>query len=164
MLTACSRTAAILTSALVLAHYEIANAQAQAEFGLDARPVNTSCTAFDPPSGGGSVVLERVFSGLNVSNLAVLTQAPNSDSYWYFATRDGLIGRFANLPTVTSYSTVLDLRSTVNVPYDGGLIQLVFHPDFPTDRRVFLNYSRPAADGVSVADIIISSMESTDAG
>ncbi|MDH3546379.1 MAG: PQQ-dependent sugar dehydrogenase, partial [Gammaproteobacteria bacterium] len=138
-------------------------AQSSAPFGLDERPSNTSCLAVDPPATA-DIILERQFANLAVSNLTVLTQRPGDASEWYYATRDGVVRRFDNDPNVANASTVLDLRSVATVPADGGLIQFVFHPDFPADPRVFVNYSVAPLDGVSVADIIISSFASTDGG
>jgi len=124
--------------------------------GLDTRPSNTTCLAVRPPSGA-TATLTRVFPNLSLSNLTVVAQAPSDTTGWYFARRDGLIGRFNNVNGVTSFTTVLDLRSRVLVLPDGGLIQLVFHPDYPTDRRVFVSYSVTPANPAFDADVVISS-------
>ena len=129
-----------------------------AQFGLDERPGNSSCRAVAPPDNA-NIGVQRVFASLSLDNVTALAQPRNDDSAWYFATRDGLIGRFDNSSDVSSFTVILDHRSVVTVPSDGGLIQLVFHPDFPVDRRVFVNYSKAAADGVATADIIIASFE-----
>ena len=144
-----------------------AKAQQPAPFGLDTRPSNTTCLAWDRPNAGASVsfqrVYDQVFSTNPANNLVVLAMPPNDSSYWYFTTRDGLIGRFENTPGVSDWSEVLDFTGTVTVPPDGGLIQLLFHPNYPADPRVFLNYS-VAPTGGELADVIISSMETTDGG
>jgi uncharacterized repeat protein (TIGR03806 family) len=131
-----------------------------AEFGLDFRPENATCLAVDPPNDA-EVTLERVFPGLSFGGggLTVLTQAPGDSSSWFFATHRGLIGRFDNDPSVSSQTILLDLRSEITIVDDGGLIQMIFHPAFPADRRLFVSYSVPPADGVSTADVIISSFE-----
>lgn len=74
-----------------------------------------------------------------------------------------MIGRFENVPDVSSFTTVLDHRGDVIEIPDGGLIQFVFHPDYPTDRRVFVNYSTDAA-GRDQADAIISSFKMSNDG
>ena len=154
-------------SLLLLALATSAGAQQPAPFGLDQRPSNTTCLAWDRPNAGASVSLQRVydqvFSTFPVGGLDVLTMPPNDSSQWYFATRDGLIGRFQNTSGVNDWSEVLDLTGRVTVPPDGGLIQLIFHPNYPADPRVFLNYS-VAPTGGELADVIISSMETTDGG
>jgi glucose/arabinose dehydrogenase len=76
-----------------------------------------------------------------------------------------LIGRFDNdnIPGVTDWTEMLDHTGPVIVPADGGLVGFAFHPDYPSDPRVFLNYS-VAPTGGENADVIISSMETTDGG
>ena len=124
--------------------------------GLDTRPSNTTCLAVRPPADA-TVALTRVFPNLSLSNLTVVAQAPGDSTGWYFGRRDGLIGRFNNTSGVSSFTTVLDLRSQVLVVIDGGLIQFIFHPDYPADRRVFVSYSTSPANPSFDADVIISS-------
>mgnify|MGYP001821524455 FL=1 len=112
--------------------------------GLVSRPANSTCLAFDRPHTNASVDFQRVFPSLSINDVVVLTQPPGDSSYWYFTTRDGMIGRFENTPDVSSWETVLDLsvdtgNGKVTVTYDGGLIQLVFHPNYASDPRVFVN-------------------------
>lgn len=156
-----------LAPVLVLALAASVSAQTPAPFGLDERPSNTTCLPWDRPSAGATVsfqrVFDQVFSNQPVSNLTVLIQAPGDPTEWWFATRDGLIGRFDNTPGVNTWTEVLDYTATVTVPADGGLVGLAFHPEWPTDPRVFLNYS-VAPTGGENADIIIASMETTDGG
>ncbi len=129
--------------------------------GLDTRPANTTCLAFDRPDTNASISLQHVYPSLPISNVVAMTQAPGDASYWYFTTRDGIIGRFANTPAVSSWDILLDLSMStgsgkVTIPSDGGLIQLVFHPDYPNDPRVFVNYSTTGTH-LRPNDIIISS-------
>lgn len=129
---------------------------ATAPSGLDTRPANSSCVAVAPPKESG-IAAQRVFRNLSLANITAVTQPPGDSASWFFSTRDGLIGRFDNTNNVSSFTTVLDHTSRVEVVADGGMVQLVFHPDFPIDRRVFVNYSTPPADGTSVADVLVSS-------
>ena len=89
--------------------------------------------------------LQRVVQNLSLDDLTVVTQAPSGSDDWYLATRSGLIGKFENVADVSSFTTILDYRNVVSVPFDGGLIQLVIHPNYPADRRVFVNSERPGA-------------------
>lgn len=162
-----SRALRRLSGLFVLGLAASVSAQTPAPFGLDERPSNPNCVPWQRPSAGASVsfqrVYDQVFSGQAVSNLTILIQPPGDPTEWWFATRDGLIGRFSNDSSVSSWTEVLDHTSVVTVPADGGLVGLAFHPEFPADPRVFLNYS-VAPTGGEVADIIISSMETTDGG
>lgn len=127
-------------------------------FGLETRPSNTSCLAVPAPDDA-TISLQPAFPNLALSGLTALTQAPGVDDAWYFATRDGVIGRFDNDDAVSSASTVLDLTDTVIEIPDGGLIQVVFHHDFPNDRRFFVNYSTAPQDASWLADFVIASFE-----
>jgi uncharacterized repeat protein (TIGR03806 family) len=132
----------------------------RAQSGWDARPSNDSCHAVSPPNDA-EISLQREFRNITWAwgGLSALTQAPGDSTTWHFATRRGVIGSFDNDPAADSVRVLLDLRNKVILVDDGGMIQMVFHPAFPADRRVFVNYSVAAADGVSTADIIVSSFE-----
>ena len=133
-------TAARITAFLIVsAASSSAYSQTTSALGLDARPDNLSRLAVEPPATA-DVALERQFPNLSISNLTVLTQIPGDSSQWFFATRDGLVGRFLNDQAVAGLSTVMDIRGPVTVLPDGGLIQFIFHPKFPADPRVFVNY------------------------
>ena len=159
------RISALISGSLILAacggdstSLPPSNSPIEAPFGLDLRPSNLTCLAVFPPATA-DITLQRVFPDLLLDNLTVLTQPPNDSGVWYFTTRDGLIGQFDNVADVSLFTTVLDYRSIVIVPPDGGLIQFIFHPNYPADNRVFVNYSVSAIDGISTADTIISSFQ-----
>jgi hypothetical protein len=102
-------TAARITAFLIVsAASTSAYSQTAAPFGLDAQPDNLSCLAVEPPATA-DIALERQFPSLSISNLTVLTQIPGDSSQWFFATRNGLIGRFANDQSVSGFTTVLDI-------------------------------------------------------
>ena len=129
-----------------------------AAFGLDTRPSNSSCIAVQRPESAG-ISLQRVFPSLPLSGVTAVVQPPNDATAWFFTTRDGLIGRFDNVDDASSITTVLDFTATVTTPSDGGLVQMVFHPDYPGDRRVFVMYSMAPLVSGATADIVISSFE-----
>jgi hypothetical protein len=70
-----------------------------AAFGLDARPANPDCVAVDPPNDA-TVAFLRAFPDMSFTGnaLTAVTQAPGLDDAWYFATREGIVGRFDNDP------------------------------------------------------------------
>lgn len=129
-----------------------------APYGLDSRPANLTCLAVEAPDTA-NVTLQHVYPDLQLDSLTSVFQPPGEGGVWYFSTREGLIGRFANDPDVSSFTTVVDLTAVVAVVSDGGLIQAQFHPDYPTDRRIFVNYSVPPTVIGADADTIISSFE-----
>jgi uncharacterized repeat protein (TIGR03806 family) len=64
-----------------------------------------------------------VFPSLAINDVVTLTQPPGDSSYWFFTTREGIIGRFANTPDVSSWETVADLRGDSGViPRDRWLL------------------------------------------
>lgn len=106
--------------------------------GLDSRPSNTSCVAW--PRASSSVSLER-HTNLSFSLPLAMLQAPGNDAHWYVVEKNGVIKRFSTA-TPTSTTTVLDISSAVDAaPNEAGLLGMAFHPDFPTDPRVFLSYT-----------------------
>jgi uncharacterized repeat protein (TIGR03806 family) len=130
--------------------------EAFAPSGLASRPSNLSCLAVSPPTSA-DITLQRMYSDLDLDDVTALVQAPGDSSAWYFTTRDGLIGRFDNDQDVSAFTTVLDHTNTVLPLADGGLISMIFHWNYPDDRRVFVNYSVSTSDSNFFGDIIISS-------
>ncbi len=47
----------------------------------------------------------------------------------------------ASVPFTVTQGTVLDIRSEVASGGETGLLGMAFHPDFPTDPRVFVSRS-----------------------
>ena len=133
--------------------------EAFAPSGMDSRPTNLTCSAVLPPATA-NISLERVYGDISFpTELTALVQPPGDASVWYFANRKGLIGRFDNDPDAADFTTVLDHRGPVLRLADGGLISMVFHPDYPADRRIFVNYSEDPTDNNAFANVIIASFE-----
>lgn len=107
--------------------------------GLDARPSNKTCHAWDRVSSSRDLSLER-YTALTFQTPIGMLQAPGDSSYWYVIQQHGVVERFAvSAPTTTS--TVIDLRSRIRAGGEMGLLGMAFHPDFPQDPRVFLSYT-----------------------
>jgi len=144
--------------------------------GMTARPSNTTCVAPQRPNtGGGSVALsvQRVFPNLTFGNgngVSGAFQAPGNSSYWYVTELDGHIRKFANNNSTpaSSVTTFLDMTalntSTPRVAYGGelGFFGIAFHPNFPTDPRVFVSYTTYQITGSLQS--VISQFSSTDGG
>jgi len=64
-----------------------------ADSGLDIRPSNLSCTAFDP-EGALAVIPAPGFSGLSFDRPVVLLQHPIDDLRWYVVEQSGRIATF----------------------------------------------------------------------
>ena len=83
----------------------------------------------------------RVFPNLTFSQPIALLQAPNDASRWFVVEQAGIVRVFSNDPQATSATVFADISSRVLAGGELGLLGMAFHPDFPTDPRVFLNYT-----------------------
>lgn len=101
-------------------------------------------------SGGGSsggaapvVDVERSFANLEFSSPVELLQAPGAAGRWYVVEQAGVVRAFPNDAAVTAgeVSRVLDIQGEVASGGETGLLGMAFHPDFPTDPRVFVCYT-----------------------
>jgi hypothetical protein len=67
---------------------------ALAMFGLDTRPMNSSCVAFARPTGTAGVRANRALSMQpNFSAVTSVVQAPGDNNYWYFVEKIGRVRR-----------------------------------------------------------------------
>jgi uncharacterized repeat protein (TIGR03806 family) len=120
-----------------------------AAVGLDARPSNFSCVApVLAPVGAAAIALERVFPGLTFDQPLAMLQAPGDDTRWFVLEKgNGSAGTarvrvFANTPNVTTASDFVSV--SVNANFEGGLLGMAFHPDWPTTPQAFLSFTAGA--------------------
>ena len=109
--------------------------------GLDGRPSDVACDAFDPPEGNFEIKLERIFNNLSFDRPVVLLQEPDSRSYWYVVEQTGRIHRFANVESTTSTSLFIDISAKVRSGGEMGLLGMAFDPDFGNNGQVYLSYT-----------------------
>jgi glucose/arabinose dehydrogenase len=105
-------------------------------------PSASPATAFDPARIG--VELEPFLDGFDAP-LAVV-DAGDGSGRLFVAEQDGRIrvvrdGRLVDEP-------ILDISGRITAGGERGLLGLVFHPDFPDDPRLFVNYTDPNGDTV----------------
>ena len=132
--------------------------------GLDARPSNTSCLAGEAPGSGVSLALEQVFAGVgSFSQPVAMLQEPHSTARWYVVQKLGLVYVFDNQPGVTTRRSFIDLSSQVvgSAGDERGLLGMAFHPDYPTNPRVYLSYT--ASNGGQLVSRIVE-YQTRDAG
>jgi uncharacterized repeat protein (TIGR03806 family) len=107
--------------------------------GLDARPSNTTCVApTRAPAAGTSIQPQRVFQSVVLNQPLAMLQAPGDDSRWFVVQKGGTVRVFANTanPTASNFISL-----TVNANSEGGLLGMAFHPDWLTNRQVFLSFT-----------------------
>ena len=115
--------------------------------GLDGRPSNTTCLAGDPPETSVSLAVQRVFTQLpNFTQPIAMLQEPGNSARWYVVQKTGSVRVFDNTPTASSTREFVNLSSRLNSDPtsnndERGLLGMAFHPNYPTDPRVYLYYT-----------------------
>jgi mono/diheme cytochrome c family protein len=79
--------------------------------------------------GGVQWKVVDAFPDLPVTNALVIAHNP-ADDRLYVGTQAGTLVSFQNEPSVREFEPFLDLTDRVGVANEGGLLGLVFHPDF----------------------------------
>src|SRR5262245_13638844 len=113
-----------------------------------------ACGGSDGAGGGGTPVspvtpprfaVERVFPSLQFISPVAMLQAPGDNTRWFVVEQPGEVRVFENNPSVTTGSSFIDIRGRVTRGDELGLLGMAFHPNFPTDPRVFLSYTHTDA-------------------
>jgi uncharacterized repeat protein (TIGR03806 family) len=111
---------------------------------LDSRPSNTTCLAPEPVATGTTQIQwQLAFTQLPaVSNPSNLFQLPGDDSHWYVMRQAGYILRFDNNANANQLTQVLNIDPRVDSTRDEmGLLGFAIHPNFSSNRFVFLFYT-----------------------
>jgi uncharacterized repeat protein (TIGR03806 family) len=125
--------------------------------GLDARPSNLTCVApAKTVAGGTSIQLQRVFQNVMLSQPLAMLQAPGDDSRWFVVQKTGTVRVFANTASPTAGNFI---SLTVNANSEGGLLGIAFHPQWATNRQVFLSFT----EGTPMVSVV-ARFTSTDNG
>jgi uncharacterized repeat protein (TIGR03806 family) len=115
--------------------------------GLDSRPSNTTCLAGDAPGSSVTLATQRVFANLpSFTQPVAMLQEPGNSARWYVVQKTGQVKVFDNTANVATTRTFIDISSKLNSspsdPQDErGLLGMAFHPNYPTDPRVYLYYT-----------------------
>jgi len=75
-----------------------------------------------------------------------MLQAPGNSARWYVVQKTGQVRVFDNTANVSSTSGFIDISSKLNSDPassndERGLLGMAFHPNYPTDPRVYLYYT-----------------------
>lgn len=115
-------------------------------------PPHALCIAGDRPVWNSSPLsLQRAFPNISFNRPIGLFQEPGNDQVWYAIEQAGRIFRFNNVDNVTALTLVLDIRNThVESEFmEGGLLGMVFDPDFSANRFIYLSYTTSDAPGTA---------------
>ncbi len=111
-----------------------------ATVGFDARPSNLTCVAPPKTAAGAAVQVQRVFPNLPLFNQPLaMVQAPGDDTRWFVVQKGGTVRVFQNTPNVATASNFISV--SVNANSEGGLLGMAFHPDWATNRFVYLSFT-----------------------
>ena len=78
-----------------------------------------------------------------------MLQAPGDATRWFVVEQGGTVRVFANNAQVASATTFIDISARVVSGGELGLLGMAFHPNFPANPRVYLNYTNQDAGLVS---------------
>ena len=110
----------------------------------------------DPPP---DFVVERAAclpESLRFRSPVAMLQAPGDSTRWFVVEQNGTVQVFDNDDDVEETAEFIDIAGRVASDGDGqgsetGLLGMAFHPDFPTDPRVYLSYTALEGGGPGLA-------------
>lgn len=124
--------------------FAVAGARAVDPYGLTARPAfaafNNAKLPTSAPAVSGTWSTEVAFANLTFLNPMGLTQMPGTSNLVVWE-REGRVYFFDKSPTTSTKTLMLDLSNQTQGWDDSGLSGLAFHPNFTTNRTVFLYYT-----------------------
>ena len=83
-----------------------------------------------------------MYPALAFTNPVLAVQAPGDDARWFVVEQAGRVLVFDNLDTVTATSEFIDITARVQDGGERGLLGMAFDPQFASNGRVFLHYTR----------------------
>ena len=131
--------------------------------GLDQRPSNLACLAPALNTGaGGTIALTQVFTSLPgtpaFSQPLGMLQAPGDSSRWFVLEKTGRVRVFQNTPNVNAFDAdFINLRTAFpafNDSGEGGLLGMAFHPNFATNRQVFVSWTENGPSGWAMVSVV----------
>ena len=115
-----------------------------------------------PPAGPVRIATQRVFPALTFTKAHSMLRVPHDTSRWVVVNQDGTVVAFADTPSVSTTSNVLDITDRVVYRNVHGLLGLAFHPNYPTDGRAWAAYTHETSPGVIV--LRVSEFTTADGG
>lgn len=111
--------------------------------------VNTGCTPVP-----GTPPLRLVVEATGLSSPVHLTHAPGDSSRLFVVQRGGRIRIVRSGTLVTT--PFLDITTLVLSGGERGLLSMAFHPDYATNGRFYVYYTRQTDGGIAVAEYQVS--------
>ncbi len=96
------------------------------------------------------IKLELAYPDISFNRPVALLSEPDNSDRWYVVEQGGQIFWFDATDENTNVkNTYLDFSGVVDDTNEGGLLAIAFHPDFESNKQVFLSYTITANDGVN---------------
>jgi glucose/arabinose dehydrogenase len=123
--------------------YTVSAFDAASPANVSAASVAASATTSAVPL---ALTVQRVFPNLTFNQPIAALQAPNDDTRWYVVEKTGIVRSFANTANAATTSVFIDISARLNSNPNSrdderGLLGMAFHPNYPTDPRVYLFYT-----------------------
>jgi len=130
--------------------------------GLDARPSNTSCIAPARTTGSLTISTQRAFPNLSFTVPVALMQAPGDATRWFVVEQSGGVRVFDNNAGVSASTQFINASSLIRYQANSemGLLGMAFHPNFPSNPRVYLSYTT----GTSPLVLRVAEFQTPDGG
>src|SRR5882724_13565890 len=94
-----------------------------------------------PPPPGVTLAVSRVFPALSFASPLGMLQAPGDANRWFVIEQTGRIKVFANQAGTSTATDFLDISGRISCCGEMGLLGVAFHPQFPSDPRVYVSYT-----------------------
>jgi uncharacterized repeat protein (TIGR03806 family) len=108
------------------------------------------CVALPRLPSPALVVLERVFSGVDVEGGVALVEHP-TEARFYLVVKSGQVYTFTAADSRPEL--VLDMEDALMISGEAGLLDLEFHPEFATNGALFLSYNAPGGTGAMLSRV-----------
>jgi uncharacterized repeat protein (TIGR03806 family) len=134
-----------------------------ADFGIDTRPVNSTCIPKAKPAARTGVRYNPAFGGAKFNQPIDMHIASGDDANVYIAERGGSIQR-VNRQTGAKTEFLRIPSEQINPQGEGGLLGFAFHPDWASGKQeVFVSYTAPS-DGPAKMKSVVERFTSTNGG
>ncbi len=117
-----------------------------------------------PPPPPVKLAVQRVYPSLTLATAHTILRVPNDKTRWVVIQQDGHLVSFADTPSVSTTTTMLDLTDRVVYRNVHGLLGAVFHPNFPTDPRAWVAYTHETSPGSGIIVMRVSEYTTKDNG
>lgn len=127
-----------------------------------------ACSKDDKAAPGGlpsGITLARAFPNLGFNQPVLMLQAPGDASRMFVVEQAGTVRVLANSDSATASTVFINISDHVDSSApEAGLLGMAFDPDFASNGRVFLCYTRSGPNSTTPLVSVIARYTSSDGG